>query len=78
MMALLFRGDKKRTYHITLMIELAILALWIPPVYYLATQFALAKKENEPIPKSSVAALAIFALNMYVAAWVDVSPPCMC
>jgi len=50
---------------LTLLLELSILGLWIPPVYYIAS--AIARSPDESVPKSTVAALAIFALNMYVA-----------
>ena len=49
----------------TLLLELSILGLWIPPVYYIAS--AIARSPDESVPRSTVAALAIFALNMYVA-----------
>jgi hypothetical protein len=51
-----------RTYHFTLVLELAILGLWIPPVYYVATE--IASSPSNAIQKSTKATLAMFALNM--------------
>ncbi|GAB1313700.1 F-box domain-containing protein [Madurella fahalii] len=59
---LAFRGNRRRTYHWTLAIELAILGLWIPPVYYITIEIASAG--DGPVPMSTQAALAMFALNM--------------
>jgi hypothetical protein len=56
------RGNVWRTYHYTLTLELIILGLWIPPVYYIAA--GLASSPDDPVPKSTQAALAMFALNM--------------
>ncbi|KAK4130822.1 hypothetical protein BT67DRAFT_452161 [Trichocladium antarcticum] len=59
---LIFRGNRRRTYHCTLVLELAILGLWTPPVYYVATE--LASPRDVPVPKSTQATLAMFGLNM--------------
>lgn len=59
---LAFRGNRRRTYHWTLVIELAILGLWIPPIYYIALD--IAASGDRPVPMSARAALAMFALNL--------------
>ncbi|KAK3356798.1 hypothetical protein B0T25DRAFT_452569 [Lasiosphaeria hispida] len=59
---LMFRSNKERTYHWTLFLELTILGLWVPPVYYLAVN--IASSPSEPVPKSTAATMAMFALNM--------------
>lgn len=58
------RGNVWRTYHYTFTLELIILGLWIPPVYYIAAD--LATSPDDPVPKSTQATLAMFALNMLV------------
>jgi hypothetical protein len=50
------------TYHWILAIELTILGLWIPPIYYVASEIANAS--GDPTPKSTQASLAMFVLNM--------------
>jgi hypothetical protein len=66
--SLIFRSrNTKRRVQVTLFIETAILGLWIPPVYYLAKEIWLIDHFRDyPIPKSSIAALTMWALNMYV------------
>ncbi|KAG7285628.1 hypothetical protein NEMBOFW57_010257 [Staphylotrichum longicolle] len=59
---LICRGNVWRTYHCTLVLELIIFGLWIPPIYHLATEIANAS--GDPIPKSTQATLALFVLNM--------------
>jgi len=59
---LIFRGNRIRTYHFTLALELVILGLWVPPVYSIASD--IAAHPGEPVPKYAQAALAIFGLNM--------------
>jgi hypothetical protein len=54
--------NRRRTYHWSLVMELAILGLWIPPVYYLGTE--IARAGDQSVPRSTQAALAMFALNM--------------
>ncbi|KAH6851353.1 hypothetical protein B0I37DRAFT_306454 [Chaetomium sp. MPI-CAGE-AT-0009] len=49
-------------YHYMLAFELIILALWIPPVYYVASEMANATGGS--IPRSTQASLAMFVLNM--------------
>ncbi|KAK0625847.1 hypothetical protein B0T14DRAFT_387916, partial [Immersiella caudata] len=57
--------NTKRRVQVTMFIETAILGLWIPPVYYLAKQMWVANNvEGDPIPRSSIAALTMWALNM--------------
>lgn len=51
-----------KTYHWILALELIIMGLWIPPIYYVASEIANAS--GDPIPKSTQASLAMFALNM--------------
>ncbi|KAK3303923.1 uncharacterized protein B0T15DRAFT_485713 [Chaetomium strumarium] len=58
------RDTSRRTYHYTLLLELAILALWIPPVYYVAGDI-ISHKSGGPVPRATQATLAMFALNMY-------------
>ncbi|KAK3387909.1 hypothetical protein B0H63DRAFT_521926 [Podospora didyma] len=60
---LVFRGNRRRTYHYTLFLELVILCLWIPPVYFVATEISN-KGPEDTVPKSIQAALAMFCLNM--------------
>ncbi|KAK4120415.1 hypothetical protein N657DRAFT_579959 [Parathielavia appendiculata] len=62
LMFLISRGRRLRTYHWTLAIELIILALWIPPVYHVATDIANAS--GATVLKSTRATLAMFILNM--------------
>jgi len=59
---LVCRGNKWRTYHCTLVLELVILGLWIPPIYHIATEVANAS--GGPISRSTQATLALFALNV--------------
>ncbi len=58
---LICRGNKRRTYHCTFVLELIILGLWIPPIYHVATEMADAS--DGPVPKSTQATLALFTLN---------------
>ncbi|KAK3314498.1 hypothetical protein B0H66DRAFT_449574, partial [Apodospora peruviana] len=60
---LIFRGNRRRTYHYTLVLELAILCLWIPPVYDIASSIAAAP--GAAVPKTTQATLAMYALNMF-------------
>ncbi|KAK3935157.1 hypothetical protein QBC46DRAFT_56428 [Diplogelasinospora grovesii] len=60
---LIFRGNRVRTYVYTLFFELATVGCWIPPVYYIAMD--IAGNPDEPVPTSTQATLAIFALNMF-------------
>ncbi|KAK4455274.1 hypothetical protein QBC34DRAFT_66577 [Podospora aff. communis PSN243] len=61
--SLIFRS--KRRVQVTLFLETTILGLWIPPVYYLAKEMWLINNFRDyPIPKSSIAALTMWALNM--------------
>ncbi|ORY59968.1 uncharacterized protein BCR38DRAFT_350055 [Pseudomassariella vexata] len=55
---LVLRGNRVRTYHWVGLLELAIVGLWIPPIY------AVSKAVQREILGSSVAALAFFAINM--------------
>ncbi|KAH8884930.1 hypothetical protein GQ53DRAFT_696760 [Thozetella sp. PMI_491] len=57
---LLFRGNRFRTYIFTLFIELAVLGLWIPPLYRLAKDIAVAKEPS----KIDVGTLSVYAFNM--------------
>ncbi|KAK0723324.1 hypothetical protein B0T26DRAFT_641452 [Lasiosphaeria miniovina] len=60
---LVFRGNRRKTYHWTLFLELTILALWIPPVYYISTD--IINFPENPVPRSTIAALVMFGLNMF-------------
>lgn len=60
---LVFRGNRRRTYHWTLVIELTILGLWIPPAYHVALRIAEGARVGH-VPKSTQATLAMFGLNM--------------
>ncbi|KAK0651069.1 hypothetical protein B0T16DRAFT_309078, partial [Cercophora newfieldiana] len=63
--SLILRGRKSgRGILVTMLVELAILALWIPPVYYLAREFQVMVEQGKPIPRSSTVTMAMFALNM--------------
>lgn len=59
---LVFRGNVLRTYHFTLALELAILGLWVPPVYYISVE--VANSPGSAVQKSTKATLAMFTLNM--------------
>ena len=60
---LLLRGNVVRTFHLTLVLELMIACLWIPPVYSLAAII-----RNTPtdvaVPRTTVVTLTFFCLNM--------------
>ncbi|KAK4096594.1 hypothetical protein N658DRAFT_501409 [Parathielavia hyrcaniae] len=59
---LIWRGRGLTTYRWTLAIELTILALWIPPVYHIATD--MANTPGASVARSAQATLAMFVLNM--------------
>ncbi|KAK4198656.1 hypothetical protein QBC40DRAFT_308082 [Triangularia verruculosa] len=59
---LFFRGSRKRAYRYTLLLELAILGCWIPPVYYISMQI-VSHPERE-VDTAMQAALALFGLNL--------------
>ncbi|KAK1761547.1 hypothetical protein QBC47DRAFT_31179 [Echria macrotheca] len=59
---IIFRGNKHRTYHWTLLFESAILGLWVPPVYHIASQ--IGQLGDEPLPRSTIVALVFFAFNI--------------
>lgn len=61
---LMLRGNRIRTYHWVGIVELVIMALWIPPVYAVARD--LERHSGSTAYARSVAALAFFAVNMYV------------
>ncbi|KAI3396488.1 hypothetical protein diail_12108 [Diaporthe ilicicola] len=56
---IMFRGNKVRTYHVALFLELAIVGLWVPPVYSISKGL-----QNEPPSKSTTATLVILGVNM--------------
>jgi hypothetical protein len=64
MFVIILRGNRVRTYHHSLVLELAVLGLWIPPVYYIIKQ--IVDNPGEAVPASTGACLAMFLLNMYV------------
>ncbi|KAK4180690.1 hypothetical protein QBC36DRAFT_384137 [Triangularia setosa] len=59
---LFFRGSRKRAYRYTLLLELAILGCWIPPVYYISMQ--IVKHPEREVDTAMQAALALFGLNL--------------
>ncbi|KAK0736090.1 hypothetical protein B0T21DRAFT_174009 [Apiosordaria backusii] len=59
---LFFRGGRKRAYQYTLLLELAILGCWIPPVYYISMQ--IVKHPEREVDTAMQAALALFGLNL--------------
>ncbi|CAN8097774.1 unnamed protein product [Discula destructiva] len=59
---IMFRGNKVRTYHWALLIELAIVGLWIPPVYKISKELATSTLGISM--KAAVAIVAFVALNM--------------
>ncbi|KAK3988964.1 hypothetical protein QBC44DRAFT_242554 [Cladorrhinum sp. PSN332] len=59
---IMFRGNRKRTYHWTFLLELIILGLWITPVYFISAE--IARRPGEKVPRSTQAALAMFGLNI--------------
>jgi len=60
---LTLRGIKTRTYHWTLFLELAALALWIPAVYEIA--LAIQASPGTPVAKSTKATLAFCGINIF-------------
>ncbi|KAK4159732.1 hypothetical protein QBC43DRAFT_293753 [Cladorrhinum sp. PSN259] len=59
---IIFRGNRRRTYHWTFSLELIILGLWILPVYSIASE--IAKHPEDDVPRSTQASLAMFGLNI--------------
>ncbi|KAK4640049.1 hypothetical protein QC761_611700 [Podospora bellae-mahoneyi] len=59
---LFFRGSRKRAYRYTLLLELAILGCWIPPVYYISMQ--IVNHPERDVDAAMQAALALFGLNL--------------
>lgn len=59
---ILLRGNKVRTYHLALLIELAIVGLWIPPIYQIGKDFAT--RDLELPTKPAAAIMAFVGLNM--------------
>ncbi|KAK0668751.1 hypothetical protein QBC41DRAFT_276079 [Cercophora samala] len=59
---LFFRASRKRAYRYTLLLELAILGCWIPPVYYISMQ--IVKHPEREVDTAMQAALALFGLNL--------------
>ncbi|KAH9989592.1 hypothetical protein F4779DRAFT_637994 [Xylariaceae sp. FL0662B] len=57
---LAFRGNRVRTYHWVGLVELAILGLWIPPVYKVVRDLP----EGAAVQGWAVATLVFFAVNM--------------
>ncbi|KPM36327.1 hypothetical protein AK830_g10256 [Neonectria ditissima] len=58
----LVRNEELRTYHFTLFLELAILALWMPPLYAIVKD---APGSTKGFSKAAVATIAFIALNMW-------------
>ncbi|KAK3321317.1 hypothetical protein B0T19DRAFT_263533 [Cercophora scortea] len=61
---IIIRGNTRRSNYWTLLCELAILWLWMPPVYHIASAIASRSPGDAPIPKSTIACLVIFVLYM--------------
>ncbi|KAI1506667.1 hypothetical protein F5X99DRAFT_423287 [Biscogniauxia marginata] len=59
---LVFRGNRVRTYHWVGAVELAILALWIPPIYAVS-RMLMVDASSGGVEGSAVAALVFFCLN---------------
>ncbi|KAK5997774.1 hypothetical protein PT974_00134 [Cladobotryum mycophilum] len=56
------RGAVLRTYHWAFVLELAIMALWIPPVYAIAEHIS---KSPNGASKATMATLAFIGINMF-------------
>ncbi|KAJ4405028.1 hypothetical protein N0V82_010390 [Gnomoniopsis sp. IMI 355080] len=59
---IMFRGNRVRTYHLALLIELAIVGLWIPPIYHIGKE--IATRTLELAAKPAIAIIAFVGLNM--------------
>ena len=57
----LVRNEELRTYHFTLFLELAILAVWVPPLYAIVRD---APGSTEGFSKAAVATIVFIVLNM--------------
>lgn len=57
----LVRNEELRTYHFTLFLEVAILALWVPPLYTIVKH---ASASSRGVSNSDIATLTFVALNM--------------
>ena len=53
-----------RTYRATLVLELILLAMWIPPTYAIASGVASGVSSGAVIPNYSVATLVFCGLNL--------------
>jgi len=60
---LTLRGIKTRTYHWTLLLELACMALWVPPVYAIAHD--IVQSPDQVLAKSTTATLAFCGINIF-------------
>lgn len=61
---LIVRGDHKRTYHISAVLEAAILGLWCLPLYVLVNDVEIGVAGTED--RRVTVTLVFIALNMYV------------
>ncbi|KAJ4288801.1 hypothetical protein N0V88_007128 [Collariella sp. IMI 366227] len=61
---LILRGNRFRTYHWTLSLELVILGLWVAPVYHIAREIVQASSAGDTVSKATKATQAMFCLNM--------------
>lgn len=59
---LMLRGNRIRTYHWVGIVEMVIMALWIPPIY--AVSRDMRRNTSGKIYASSIAVLSFAALNM--------------
>lgn len=61
---LMFRGNRVRTYHWTLLAEALVLCLWVMPLHYIISLYVAVP--HDQLPRSTMACLIIFLLNTYV------------
>ncbi|KLU87942.1 hypothetical protein MAPG_06932, partial [Magnaporthiopsis poae ATCC 64411] len=58
---LMFRGNRVRTYHWTLLAETLVLCLWVMPLHYIISLYVAVP--HDQLPRSTMACLIIFLLN---------------
>lgn len=59
---LMFRGNRVRTYHWTLVVEALVLCLWVLPLHYIITLYLVVP--HDELPRSTMACLIMFSLNL--------------
>ncbi|KAL8337497.1 hypothetical protein RB601_006979 [Gaeumannomyces tritici] len=57
---LMFRGNRVRTYHWTLLVEMIMFCLWVLPVHYTISLYLI----YDDLPRSTMACLIMFSLNL--------------